>query len=146
MSQRRVEISVGVFVLAASACVVYLALVLGKVGGLAGGGYLLTAEFTSVEGLRPGAPVEIAGVPVGRVADIALSQDRARVTLELRSDVAVDRDAICSVRSKGIIGEKFLRLEMGGAQEKIKPGGKIRETNSSVDLQDVISQFVHGKI
>ncbi len=146
MNQRRIEISVGIFVLIGAACLVYLSLALGRVGGFGFRGYPVFAEFDSIEGLTRGASVEIAGVPVGRVGQISLKKYRARVEINLNPEVSLDEETICSVRTKGIIGEKFLRLEPGGAEQKIPPGGVIRETVSGVDLQDLVSQFVHGKL
>ncbi len=144
MNERRLEITVGVFVLIGAACLIYLSLVLGSVGGLGWGAYSIYAEFDSVEGLTSGASVEIAGVPVGRVGDIELVGETARVEIQLKKSVQIDVDTVCSVRTKGIIGEKFLRLEPGGADEMIKPGGRIIETQSPLDLQDLVSQFIHG--
>jgi len=146
MKKRRLELSVGVFVLIGAVCLAYLTLVLGRVGGLGLNEYPVFAEFDSVEGLREGASVEIAGVPVGRVGQIALVEYRARVEVRLSAHIKVDTEAICSVRTKGIIGEKFIRLEPGGGTEFVKPGGLIRETVSGVDLQDLVSQFIHGKL
>lgn len=144
MSQKRMEITVGIFVLIGAVCMVYLSLVLGSVGGLGLGAYSVFADFNSIEGLTEGASVEIAGVPVGRVGEIKLVGERAKVELQIKKTVKIDTDTVCSVRTKGIIGEKFLRLEPGGAEEYIKPGGRIIETQSTLDMQDLISQFIHG--
>jgi len=143
MNQRRLEIGVGLFVLAGAACLIYLTIFIGQVGSLGHNEYLVFAEFTSVEGLREGASVEIAGVPVGRVGKITLDDERARVELRIKAGVELDKDVICSVRTKGIIGEKFLRLMPGGAEELIKPGGRIKITESGVDLQDVVGELIH---
>lgn len=147
MSAKRIEITVGLFVLVGAACLVYIALVLGQVGGFGTDTYQVFAIFDSVEGLTTGASVEVAGVPVGRVNDIQLTNEGlARVELQLKNKIRLDNETICSVRTKGIIGEKFLRLALGGGEKTIPPGGKITETEPALDLQDVISQFIHGKI
>lgn len=146
MNERRTEITVGIFVLLGAACLVWLSLVMGRVGGLGLGSYDVYAHFSSVEGLTKGASVEIAGVPVGRVSGISLKDNRARVVIRIRRDVKLDEEIICSVRTKGIIGEKYLRLDPGGSDDIIAPGGRIRETVPPMDLQALISQFIHGDL
>ena len=146
MSKRKIEIWVGLFVLAGVACLIYISLAMGQVGWFGAREYKVYADFDSVEGLLYGATVEIAGVQVGRVRGIKLADDRARVTLAIKEGIELDEDVICSVRTKGVIGEKFLRLEPGGSEKLIQPEGKIRETISGVDIMDLVSQFIHGDV
>jgi phospholipid/cholesterol/gamma-HCH transport system substrate-binding protein len=146
MKRGKIEITVGLFVLAGIACLIYLTLVLGKISFFGLGEYRVMADFDSVEGLLHGATVEIAGVQVGRVDKIELREHQARVVLRVKENIKIDEDAICSVRTKGVIGEKFLRIQPGGSDKLVGPGGKIRETVSAVDIMDLVSQFIHGGV
>jgi phospholipid/cholesterol/gamma-HCH transport system substrate-binding protein len=96
--------------------------------------------------LRSGATVEIAGVEVGKVESIGLADYQARVVLRLNSDVQVQEDAIASIKTKGLIGEKFIRISPGASEKLIPPGGRIREVEAPVDLEELISKYVFGKV
>lgn len=146
MSKERLELVVGVFVLIGIACLTYLSVKLGKLELIGGGHYLVSAEFHSASGLKPGGAVEIAGVEVGRIKSIGLMEDRALVTLAINNEVKLFDDTIASVKSRGIIGEKFLSLSPGGGGAPLQPGDKIRETESGLDLEELVSQFIHGNV
>jgi phospholipid/cholesterol/gamma-HCH transport system substrate-binding protein len=146
MKRGNLELVVGIFVLAGLACLAYLAIHLGKME-VWGHGYQVKATFENVSGLKAGAAVEVAGVAVGRVESIQLSPgDQARVILRLEGDLKLHEDAIASVRTKGIIGDKFVKLSPGSSEKLIPPGGKIRDTESVIDLEELISSYIHGKI
>ncbi len=146
MKRGNLELMVGIFVLAGLACLAYLAVHLGKME-IYGGGYRLTADFDSVSGLKVGASVEVAGVHAGRVESISLTPGyQARVVLNLFPTVKVHQDAIASIRTKGIIGEQFVKLSVGGAEAVLPPGGKIRETESGFNLEELIGLYMHGKV
>ncbi|MEE8612983.1 MAG: MlaD family protein, partial [Nitrospirales bacterium] len=115
MQRGRLELAVGVFVVLGILSMGYLALKLGKLELVGGGYYDIHAEFSSASGLKPGAPVEIAGVQVGRVKTIGLNDSQASVTLALQSGIEIYSDAIASIKSRGIIGEKFMELSPGGS-------------------------------
>ncbi len=146
MKKEQLELVVGLFVLVGIASLTYLSVKLGKLELIGGGHYLVNAEFHSASGLKPGASVEIAGVEVGRIKGIGLVEDRALVTLAVNNDVKLFDDTIASVKSRGIIGEKFLSLSPGGGGVPLQPGDKIRETESGLDLEELVSQFVHGNV
>jgi phospholipid/cholesterol/gamma-HCH transport system substrate-binding protein len=146
MEKTKVELVVGVFVLIGIACLAYLSIKLGKLEVIGGQNYIVFAEFTSASGLKNGASVEIAGVEVGRVKDIALKDDRALVALAINDGVTLYTDTIASIKTRGIIGEKFMALSPGGGGEPLKPGETIRDTESGLDLEELVSQFVHGKV
>jgi phospholipid/cholesterol/gamma-HCH transport system substrate-binding protein len=146
MDKAKVELAVGVFVLIGIACLAYLSIKLGKLEVIGGRNYTVFAEFDSVSGLKSGASVEIAGVEVGRVKDIALKDDRALVALAINDGVKLYTDTIASIKTRGIIGEKFMALSPGGGGEPLKPGEKIRDTESGLDLEELVSQFVHGNV
>jgi phospholipid/cholesterol/gamma-HCH transport system substrate-binding protein len=146
MKRGNLELIVGVFVLVGLACLAYLAIHLGKMEVI-GSGYQVAATFDNISGLKKGAAVEVAGVEVGRVEAIQLSTgDRAHVTLRLEPGVKLHDDAIASIRTKGIIGDKFVKLSPGGSEKVIPPGGKIRDTESAIDLEELISSYIHGKV
>ena len=146
MKRGNLELVVGVFVLAGLACLAYLAIHLGKME-VWGHGYPVMATFDNVSGLKVGAAVEVAGVEVGRVESIKLAPgDQAKVILKLERDLKLHDDAIASVRTKGIIGDKFIKLSPGSSEKLIPPGGKIRDTESAIDLEELISSYIHGKV
>ena len=144
MERGRLEFVVGVFVLVGIICLGYLAIKLGKLELVGGNYYELTADFSSSSGLKKGASVEIAGVEVGRVKSITLKEDQSQVVLAIEDGITVYTDAIASIKTRGIIGEKFMGLSPGGAGEPLSKGGSIMDTESGIDLEQVISQFIHG--
>ena len=147
MNHTRTEIIVGLFVLVGIACLGYLAIKLGKLEVFGASGYTVTADFPSVAGLKVGDPVEIAGVRVGRVDGLGLSDDeRARLILRLDNEVKLQEDVIASVRARGLIGDKFVLLMPGASEKIIPPGGKIRETESPPDIPDLIDKIVGGDL
>ncbi len=146
MQNTKLELIVGVFVLVGLVCLGYLSIKLGKLEVIGGNLYEVEAQFTSASGLKPGAPVEIAGVEVGRVKSITLKDDRAMVRLGLDNGTKLYTDTIASIKTRGIIGEKYLALSPGGGGDPLKPGDLIRDTESGLDLEELVSQYVHGKV
>ena len=146
MNHSRTDILVGIFVLVGITCLGYLAIRLGKLELFGSQGYVLFADFASVAGLKPGDPVEIAGVKVGRVEAMALAEDKARLTLRLNDGVQFQEDVIASVRARGLIGDKFVLVSPGASDKIIPPGGKIRETDSPPDIPDLIGKIVGGDL
>ncbi len=146
MSRKNVEIGVGAFVLAGVLALAYLSIQLGGLDIFDAGTYEVSAKFTNATGLRRGAPVEMAGVRVGRVSGIALDGEDARLTLRLDESLRLSRDSIASIRTKGILGDKYVSLSQGGAEKIIPPGGRIRETEPPIDIEKLIGEFVFGKV
>lgn len=146
MSQRATELTVGTFVLAGILAMGYLSIQLGGLDILSTGEYPLTAKFTTVSGLRVGASVEMAGVRVGRVQKIGLSGEDAVITLRVEDSVKLSQDAIASIRTKGILGDKYIKLSQGGSEKLIKPDGRIRETEPPLDIEKLIGDFIFGKV
>ena len=134
------EAAVGFFVMLGLVCVAYLTVKLGRMEVFHSEGY--------VSGLRPGAEVEIAGVRVGRVKSIRLDdkQPRAVVELQLGDNVHLTDDVIASVKTSGLIGDKYISLEPGGSGEPLKNGDEITDTESAVDIESLISKYVFGKV
>jgi phospholipid/cholesterol/gamma-HCH transport system substrate-binding protein len=140
-----VEFVTGIFLIAGFLALGYLSVQLARME-VGPGGYTLFARFSSVDGLKTGSVVEIAGVEIGRVKAIDLQDYRARVTLAIRRDVKIAEDSIVSIRTKGLIGEKYVRLSPGGSDAYLKPGGELFETESAINLEELIANFVFGKI
>ena len=146
MKKFDLELAVGLLIIAGIICLGYLSIKLGKMEVWGGKGYDVDAIFSDVGGLKIGASIEIAGVEVGRVKSITLDNYQARVVLNLAENVKLQEDAIASIKTKGLIGEKFIEITPGGLDKVIPPGGRIRETQAAVDLEELISKFVFGKI
>jgi phospholipid/cholesterol/gamma-HCH transport system substrate-binding protein len=144
MRRGNMETAVGLFLLAGIACLAYLSIRLGKVEVIGGDHYPVVAEFSSVAGLRPGAGVEIAGVEVGKVSSISIRNYKAVVRMEIRKGIELQEDAIASVRTRGLIGDKYVSISPGASDKLIPPGGRLRETESAVDLEGLIGQVIHG--
>ncbi|MGE0822087.1 MAG: MlaD family protein [Candidatus Binatia bacterium] len=103
--------------------------------------YSVYAEFSSIGGLQEGAPVEVAGVTVGHVGAIGLVKKRARITMDLRHDISLHEDARVAIKSKGLIGERYVALSPGRSGEQIPPGGELHKTEPPVDLVEVLTQL-----
>ena len=148
MKKASIETAVGIFVFIGILCVGYLTVKLGKMELLGKNYYSVQAQFESVAGLKVGASVEMAGVPIGKVEAISLDIERqiARVWMKIQSDVAITDDAIASVKTAGLIGDKYIKLSPGGSDLVLKAGDTIIETESALDLEDLISKYVFGGI
>lgn len=146
MNHTRTDILVGIFVLVGITCLGYLAIRLGKLEMFGAHGYVLYADFASVAGLKPGDPVEIAGVKIGRVEGMTLAEDKARLTLRINDGVKLQEDVIASVRARGLIGDKFVLVSPGASDKIIPAGEKIRETDSPPDIPDLIGKIVGGDL
>jgi phospholipid/cholesterol/gamma-HCH transport system substrate-binding protein len=143
---RRIELGVGVFMIVGVLALAYLSINLGRVDLLGRSGYPVYADFPTVGGLKSGAAVEIAGVSVGRVQSITLRDYQARVTLRIDEGVQIQDDAIVSIKTKGLIGEKFVQISPGGSDKVVAPGGRVKEVEAPVDLEELISKYVFGKV
>ena len=139
-----VEFMVGLFTVAAVACSGYLAVGLGDMKMFGNDQYRLYAEFDNVSGLKNGASVEIAGVQVGQVSHILLKDSVAVLTLDLNKDVQIKDDDIALIRTKGIIGDRYVKISRGGSTNMMKPGSMMKDTQSVVDIEDLIGKFVHN--
>jgi phospholipid/cholesterol/gamma-HCH transport system substrate-binding protein len=146
MKKIDLELSVGLFIIAGIICLGYLSIKLGKMEVLGSKGYEVYAIFSNSGGLKAGSSVVIAGVDVGRVKAITLEDYQARVILNLPENVNIQEDAIASIKTRGLIGEKYIEITPGGSEKLIPPGSRIRETQPAVDLEELISKFVFGKL
>ena len=146
MKRFNLEMSVGIFMLVGLMAIAYLTLNLGGLELFGGDYYKLHASFSSVSGLKSGARIEIAGVQVGKVSRIKLVEDQAEVELSLKPEVKIGSDVFASIKTQGIIGDKFVQLTPGADDDFLKDGDEITETESAVDLEALISKYVFGKV
>lgn len=146
MKKSSLELAVGVFVIIGLLCVGYLTVKLGKMELLGDNYYTLYAKFSSATGLKPGSNVEIAGVPIGQVEAISLEPvlKIAKVALKIENGIELEEDAIASIKTSGLIGDKFIMITPGGAMDMIPAGGTITETESALDIEDLVSKYVFG--
>lgn len=144
------ETAVGIFVLIGLLCVGWLTIKLGRMELFSSSGYEISARFDAATGLRPGADVELAGVPVGRVTSIQLDPDPMRsqaiVNIRLDRNLHLSNDSIASIKTSGLIGDKYISLSRGGSDAEIKPGGTITETESPTDLESLIAKYAFGGV
>ncbi|MDX8397942.1 MAG: outer membrane lipid asymmetry maintenance protein MlaD [Mariprofundaceae bacterium] len=142
-SYRKIEVAVGIFVFLGIMSMGWMALKLGQVGGLGDSGYSISATFDDAGGLRAGADVMLAGVSIGRVSSVQLQgQEEALLKLEIYQGVELTTDAIAAVRTKGIIGERYVRITQGADDEVIAAGDEIEETESAINIEDLISKYI----
>jgi len=142
------ETIVGIFVVIGLLSVGYMTLKLGKLDLMGGKYYDLKARFSSISGLKPGAPVEMLGIQIGQVKEFTMDQENqvAIVEMKIRSDVKIYQDAIAAIKTSGLIGDKYINIDAGGAEEVMEPGTTIRDTVPPVDIEELVSKFVFGGI
>ncbi len=147
MSRINIESVVGLFLVIGFVCFAYLAVRLGDVNLFGSDAYHITAYFTSVSGLKEGASVEMAGVKIGRVSHIALDPKtyEAVVTLEVQPGVKIQEDSIASIKTSGIIGDKYVSIKPGGADTYVADGGIIEDTESALDIEELVSKYIFEK-
>lgn len=147
MKRINLEIAVGLFMVVGFLCFAWLSVRLGDVGIFNKPTYQVSARFGSVSGLKKGATVSISGVPVGKVAFIQLDPERyeAVVDLLINEDIVLQEDAIASIRTAGIIGDRYVSITPGGMEELITDGGVIEETESAINLEELLSKYIFQK-
>jgi len=143
-----IETVVGIFVVIGLICVGYMTIKLGKVSLFGDDYYSLYARFSSVSGLKTGSPVEVHGIEVGRVEKMTLDNEKQSAVLELkiRKGVTVYDDAIASIKTAGLIGDKFVNIDPGGGGEVLASGAFISETASPTDMEELISKYAFGDV
>ena len=129
-------------------CVGYLTIQLGKMQWIGDNFYPLDVRFKSAAGLKTGSQVEIAGVQVGQVDAIRFDQTRqmAMVRLKIQKNIVLTDDVIASVKTSGLIGDRYIKLTPGGSELVLKPGDQITETESAIDFEELISKYVFGGV
>jgi phospholipid/cholesterol/gamma-HCH transport system substrate-binding protein len=148
MKKTTIDTCVGIFVLIGIACVGYLTVKLGQMDWIGQNHYSIFANFDSITGLRKGGQIEMAGVQIGHIADISLDLEKqiAVVEMKIQNEVVLTDDVIASVKTAGLIGDKYIKLSLGGSDEILKPGDLITETESALDLEEMVSKYVFGGV
>ena len=149
MKKTSMELTVGIFVVMGIILIGYLLTVLGGLNFFNNNDYYsLFAKFESVAGLKKGASVEMAGVQIGNVGSISLDEkvQVALVQIDILKKVKLDEDAIASVKTSGLIGDKYISLLSGGSDEMLVAGDSILQTESALDIEALLGKFVFGDV
>ena len=142
------HLSIGLFILIGLGCTAYLAMTLANTTFFSGDSYMISAKFTAVNGLRPGSNVEISGVAVGKVSDIALDQTlyQAVVTMQVQNAVGIPVDSVAAIKTSGLIGDKYVSITPGADDAMLETGGVIQDTQAALDIEEMISKYVFGSV
>ncbi len=144
MKKLQTEIAVGLFMLIGLICMGYLAVKMGDIGLFNDTTYDIQARFVSVSGLKEGSYVEAAGVRVGKVSEIEFNPENfeAIVYMAIDRNVKIQEDATASIRTAGIIGDKFIKISPGGSNNYLESNMEILETEPSINLEELISKYI----
>ncbi len=148
MKKGSVEFAVGIFVIIGIISIGYLTIKLGQMEWLGDNYYPIEARFMDISGLKKGSQVELAGVKIGAVEDIRLDQERmmAIVTMKIEKELKLSEDSIASIKTSGIIGDKYVKISPGGSPDMLEPGDMIIETESALDLEEMVGKYVFGDV
>ena len=148
MKKYAMETIVGIFIVFGLLCIGYMTVKLGHVSFLGDDSYSLIANFTSVTGLRVGNPVDVLGIEVGKVEQITMDQKNQKAIVEIRikKDIKIYDDAIASIKTEGLIGDRYLNIDPGGAGSLLGPRGTITETQAPVDIAELIGKYAFGEV
>ena len=144
MKRINLEMIVGLFLLAGFAGFSWLSVKMGDLDLFRNETYPVTARFLSISGLKEGSTIELAGVTVGKVRHIELDpgEYEAIVHLDIDKSVQLQDDSIASIRTAGIIGDKFIKLTPGGSEIYLESGDEIEETESAISLEELVSKYI----
>lgn len=144
MKKINTELVVGIFMIAGFLAFVYLSTQMGEFSIFSlERNYRVVAEFDSVTGLKVGAGIEIAGVNIGKVSSITLGEDGlAKVTMLVNREIKITNDAIASIRTQGLIGDKYIKITQGADEEMLQDGKVIFDTESSIDIEELVSKYI----
>jgi len=142
------ETMVGIFVVIGLLSIGYMTVKLGNVGFLGENTYSLTGKFNTVTGLRVGNPVNMLGLEIGRVEKFTMDQENQQVVVEFKIDKGIEiyDDAIASVKTEGLIGDKYVAVDPGGGGDLLANGDSITDTNSPTDIMDLVSKYAFGDV
>ncbi len=149
MKKYAMETTVGIFVVIGLLCIGYMTVKLGNIGFLGDNSYPLFARFTSVSGLRVGSSIEMLGIEIGRVEKLTMDQEEqvAVVKFRIQKGIKIYNDAIASIKTEGLIGDRYVSIDPGGGfDEQLQPGEFITETESPTDIQELISKYAFGDV
>lgn len=142
------ETVVGIFVVIGLFCIAYMTVKLGNVGFIGENTYSLYGKFTTVTGLRTGNPVNMLGLEIGRVEKFTMDQENQQVVVEFKINKGIEifDDAIASIKTEGLIGDKYVAVDPGGGGDLLADGDLITDTNSPTDIMDLVSKYAFGDV
>jgi phospholipid/cholesterol/gamma-HCH transport system substrate-binding protein len=143
-ASRTTQLIVGIFAILGIVALAVLSLSLGKISLFPPPGYTLYASFDNISGLKVGDQVQMAGVQVGKVIDIGITANRAKIAMQINDGVKVDEGAIAAIKTSGIIGDKYVSIQLGPGDHDLANGGTIQETQSAFVLEDAIAQLINN--
>ena len=143
-ASRTTQFIVGIFAILGIIALAILSISLGKISLLPTPGYTLYANFNDISGLKTGDQVQMAGVQVGKVVQIGLKDNRAQVALRVDDGVPIDADAIASVMTSGIIGDKYVSIQLGPSDKLLKDGDTIMNTQDAFNLETAIGALINN--
>lgn len=146
MRKTNLDFVVGLFVALGVGCLAWLSIKVARKEFFARDGYEVQAVFSNGSGLRPGTPVVLAGIEIGRVKSVGLEDYEAKVRLVIQQGVGLPGDTMASIKTKGLIGEKYIELTPGALDRTLKPGDTIRDTQPAMDLESLIGKYIQGNI
>ena len=148
MKKNHVELSVGIFVLLGIVAFTYLTIQVGTGSLLSGDTYLIESRFSNAGGIHPGCSVLLSGVTVGRVEGVRMEPTdySAIVTLRVLSSLRLPTDSMASIKTTGLIGDKYVSLSPGADDSFMSPGSRITLTESAVDLESLIGKMAFGSV
>lgn len=116
-------------------------------GGSIGGGYHISAEFDNIDGVAVGSDVRVAGVKVGSVIGQSLNPKsyQARIDMQIQAGLELSDDTSAKITAEGLLGAKFVALEPGGSDIKVKEGDVLSYTQGAIDIWSIISQAMFAK-
>lgn len=144
MKNINTELIIGLFMIAGFLAFGYLSLQMGEFSIFnVEKNYMVAAEFDNVSGLKVGADIEIAGVDIGKVAGISLGEDGlAKVNMLIKQKIKITQDAIASIRTQGLIGDKYVKITQGADEEFLADGDTIFDTESAIDFEELVSKYI----
>ena len=142
-ASRTTQFIVGIFAILGIIALAILSLSLGKVAILPSPGYTLYALFDNISGLKTSDQVQLAGVQIGKVVDIGLKGEQAKIVMRINEGVQIDADSIAAIKTSGIIGDKYVSIALGPSDRILKNGERIVQTQSAFVLEDAIGQLIN---
>lgn len=148
MKKFKMETAVGIFVIIGLVCIGYMSIKLGDVTIFGDNSYSLFAKFTSVSGLKIGSSVNMLGIEIGKVEAMSLDQEKQQAVVELRikNDIVIYDDAIASIKTAGLIGDKYVQVDPGGGGDVLTSGASIIDTSPPLDIESLVGKIAFGSI
>lgn len=143
-ASRTTQFIVGIFAILGIVALAVLSLSLGKISLVPPPGYTLYARFDNISGLKTGDQVQLAGVQIGKVVNIGIRENQAQIAMRVDQGVKVDDQAIAAIKTSGIIGDKYVSIQLGPGDRDLKDGDLIQQTQSAFVLEDAIGQLINN--